>query len=85
MSNKSFEKHLAEIFESELKKFLSQPFLHRLVKAKRRFSSENRKFGLALEKYANLLKLDLENMSAEEKEYYFKNLDNNLRAYFNDI
>lgn len=85
MSNEPFEKKLAEIFESVLNNFLSQPYLHRIVKSKRRFSTENEKFGLALETYSNLIKIDIENMSDEEKKDYFKNLDINLKAYFNEI
>jgi len=55
MSNKSLEKHLAGIFESSLREFLSVHTLERLERAKRVFEFSDKKLGQAIEKYSSAL------------------------------
>ena len=89
MSDKSLEKHLAEVFESSLQMFLSVPVLERLEKAKDLFLSEDgnqrndKELSSAMEIYAEFVEKDIKNMTDEEKADYFKNLDDKLRAYLN--
>ncbi len=81
MSNISLEKHLADIFESRLREFLSIPILGRLEKVNGHFNFENKELGLALKKYTEFVKHDIQEMTDEEKENYFRDADNNLRHY----
>ncbi|HEX8289649.1 MAG TPA: hypothetical protein VF556_16820 [Pyrinomonadaceae bacterium] len=81
MSGKSLEKHLAEIFESELREFLSLPLLERLAKAKRFLQYEDKKLSQAIEKYSSFVEQDIEGMTEEQKENYFQTSDMRLREY----
>jgi len=81
MSDKSLEKHLAEIFESGLHEFLSLPTLERIEKAKRFLQYKDEKIRLALEKYSSFVEQDIEDMTDEERENYFESADNDLKTY----
>lgn len=81
MSDKSLEKLLAEMFESELREFFSLPVIDRLEKAKQLFRFKNKKFYLALEKLSEIIVRDVENKTLKEKEIYFHDLDARLKYY----
>jgi hypothetical protein len=83
VSKKTLEQRLAEIFESELKRFLALPIKERINETKHFLRWNSKELYTIFEKYSEFIEEDTKELNQTEKEGYFERSDEQLKYYLN--